>query len=483
MSANTIGNAGEFSLEQVEIIAADSTALDITANVVELDIYEDIESPVLTGRIAFGDPVNYMNTLPIIGQEYIKIKCRTPSLESSNEIIEHLFFAHSIDGVEEVNSSWTVVVMSLVSVEGIINQRKRVDRSLKGTYSDIVKTIVRSDLESTKDIYIEPSAAVKHIIAPDCAPFEILARARTQAVSAEYGSPTYQFYETTEGFHFRSLESLYVQGPSGFYTATSQGGSEKRKAGMPNVISDYQKIREWQISQGRDSLSSAVNGIWSSEVIEHDIFNKKWTKSTYNYHDAYEDEYHMNELSQDDNPSAPIFSSGPVDNDENRVSDYVKKSYLLPVSLKDRNLGTDSHYTNSLGHYPFQGYNPSKWLTRRTSVEQLLDQGILLTMEVDGYTAIHAGEVVNVELPFSAYNKSADKEVSDKWIRGAFVIRNLKHMFIKSSGKHTMILTAFKDSVEKSPEGVPQDPNPQPKEYGKSNQLTPRDFVKREDFY
>lgn len=481
--ADSIGNAGEFSLEKVEIIAADGATLDITGNVIELDIFEDIEKPVLTGKIAFGDPVNFMNTLPVIGQEYMKIECRTPSLEKPNEIIEHLFYAHSIQGVEEIRATHNVVVMSLVSVEGVVNQRKRINRTLKGTYSDIVKTIVRGDLESSKDIYIEPSSAVKQIIAPDCSPFEILKRAKTQAISTEYGSPTYYFYETFEGFHFRSLESLYVQGASGHYTAVSQGGTERRMGGMPNVLADYQKIREWQISQGRDTMSFATNGIWSSEVIEHDIFNKKWTKSSYNYHDAYEDEFHMNDLSDDDNPSAPIFSAGPVDNNQSRSSDYIKKSYLLPVSLKDRTLGIDSHYTNSEGRYPYQGYNPSKWLTRRTSVEQLMQQGVILTMEVDGYTALHAGEIVNVELPFSSYNKSADKEVSDKWIRGAFVIRNLKHSFNKADGKHSMVITCFKDSVESSPAGDPLDPNPQPKEYGKSNQLTPKEYVKREDFY
>ncbi len=117
MAQKGIGNAGEFSLDLVEIIAADGATLGITHNVLELDIYEDIEKPILTGKIAFNDPVNFMNTLPVVGQEYFKIKVKTPSFEKQEEMIEHLFFAYTISGQEELTTTNQVVVMHLIKLK------------------------------------------------------------------------------------------------------------------------------------------------------------------------------------------------------------------------------------------------------------------------------------------------------------------------------------------------------------------------------
>jgi len=479
---DTIGNAGEFSLELVQIIAADGTELDITSNVMEIDIYEDIESPCIRGTIAFNDPINFMNTLPVVGQEMIRVQVKTPSFKTSEEIIEYLFYMYTIRSMVETNPNSNVVVMEFSSVEYIVDARKRVNRTLKGTWSDIVTAIVRGDLESTKDVWAEPTAGIKQIMAPDISPLAVIKNAKREAICTEFGSPTYHFYETTQAFHFRSLESLYTKEIAGYYTTAPQGGLEKRNKGMPNVLADFQKIREWTIDQTRDTLSNSANGMWSSETIEHDIFNKTFTTTNYNYFDSFETEKHIDDFDEK-TTSQPLFSAGAVDDSNGRLSDYYKKSYLLPVSIKDKTSGSDSHYTNSKGRYPFTGYNPSKWIGRRTSTVEQVNAGLSITMTVDGYTAIHAGDVVELELPSSSQNKSADGQTVDRWFRGKFLIRNMKHSFSVTTGKHEIMMQCVKDSTASQPEGDPKEPSPQPKQYGKSNQLAPKTYNKRSDFY
>ena len=127
---------------------------------------------------------------------------------------------------------------------------------------------------------------------------------------------------------------------------------------------------------------------------------------------------------------------------------------MLPVSIKDTAKGNDAHFVSSKGDYPFAAYNPNKWLQRRTSQMAQLDGGFVITVTVNGNTALHAGEIVELELPSSAMQKSVEKETVDRFFRGPFMIRNLQHRFDVIERTHKIIMTLVKDCVEKKLEGT-----------------------------
>ena len=77
---DAIVTAGEFVIDLAEIITVDGTPLNFTNKVVNITIFEDIENPYLTGNISFMDDHNVQNLLPLIGQELLKLKIRTPSM-------------------------------------------------------------------------------------------------------------------------------------------------------------------------------------------------------------------------------------------------------------------------------------------------------------------------------------------------------------------------------------------------------------------
>jgi len=51
----SIGRTGDFKLDETLIIGVDGTPVDVTLQVAELEIIEDIENPHLQGTIAFFD--------------------------------------------------------------------------------------------------------------------------------------------------------------------------------------------------------------------------------------------------------------------------------------------------------------------------------------------------------------------------------------------------------------------------------------------
>jgi len=446
----TIQTAGDFELELAEIISVGETPVDVTAEVMEVVIYEDTQNVVLSGSIVFKDNFNLPNIMPLLGQEILRLKLSTPSLQDKPEIIdftEQVFFIHEIETSIPVGDMNQVHVLNFISMEAMINQRKKISKTLKGTYADIVKSILRGELESTKDLYIEPSSGIKQIIGPNWHPFDIIEMAKKESVSKEYDSPTYLFYETMWGFHFRSLESLYTLPTSAYYTTSSQGGLNVQKGGQQDVIGEFQKILDFNIDQKPDTLLNSSSGVYGSTLITHDIFNKTFATSTYNYLDAFPKENHINSFHG--KPENPMFSAGAQDDDKSRISDFPTKTYMLPVSIKDTAKGNDAHFGNFKGNYPFSAYNPNKWLQRRSSQMAQLDGGFVVTITVNGNTTLHAGEIVELELPYSAMQKSAENETVDRFFRGPFMIRNLQHRFDNIGRTHKIIMTLVKDCVEK----------------------------------
>ena len=96
----TIQSAGDFELELAEIISVDEISVDVTAEVMEVIIYEDTQNVVLSGSLVFKDNFNLPNVMPLIGQEILKLKLSTPSLQNKPDIIdftEQVFFIHEIE--------------------------------------------------------------------------------------------------------------------------------------------------------------------------------------------------------------------------------------------------------------------------------------------------------------------------------------------------------------------------------------------------
>jgi len=459
--AETITTAGEFVIDLAEIITVDGSPLNFTNKVVNITIFEDIENPYLTGNISFMDDHNVQNLLPLIGQELLKLKIRTPSMKEPSEIINSLFYIKSLAASMEVNANKKIISFEFISLEGMENRRKRMCRTLTGSFSSMVATILRTDLKSTKNFYVDPSVGIKKIVATDISPIFLINSFVEQAVSEKFGSPTYMFFETLDGFHFRSLESLYKDTVVMDYTADGEGGFTKRKKGYSDVLIELNKIRKSSLTIGSDSLSDSISGAYGSNVITHDIFNKTYSQTGYNYFESFEKEKHINYFNGR-GKQAPIFSAVAIDDNKSNAADRPVKTYLMPVSFSDIDSRSDAHFTNSSGSHAFNGYDPDSWITKRTSMMNNYDV-IEANIVVDGHTAVRAGDMVNLTLPSNAQSKQTNGNRVDRFYRGAFLIRNIMHDFtIDDKGnKHIIEMSCVADCVD---EQIPStDKNPVPK--------------------
>jgi hypothetical protein len=119
----------------------------------------------------------------------------------------------------------------------------------------------------------------------------------------------------------------------------------------------------------------------------------------------------------------------------------------MPTSLTG---SVDSQHVTPNNTSPYMAYDPHKWIQRRTSQMIQLDNALNINILVHGNTLVSAGDKVTVNLPYKAAVKASAGDKFDKFYKGPFIIKNIRHDFnkLKSPQKHTMHMNLVKDSLE-----------------------------------
>ena len=77
----TLQKAGSVNVRELKLISSNDLIVDLSEFLVELNLYEDIFSSHIYGDILISDSRNLIDTLPIIGEEFLNIEFFTPTVE------------------------------------------------------------------------------------------------------------------------------------------------------------------------------------------------------------------------------------------------------------------------------------------------------------------------------------------------------------------------------------------------------------------
>lgn len=209
-----------------------SRTIDISTGAISIDYYEDIFSPTITAKIKIINTGNTIvaeggtgkqsiyNGLPLRGGERVSMKIAgnsstNPGLDFTKRVADYLYVSSITDVISETNQeSFT---LHLVSREAITNETARVGKKFKVNtpISDSVENILTSYLRTTKIGTIEKTSNKYGFIGNLRKPFTILVWLASKAVPQSSGSATagFLFYQTQDGFQFRSVDGLIEQPP------------------------------------------------------------------------------------------------------------------------------------------------------------------------------------------------------------------------------------------------------------------------------
>ena len=150
MAFSELQYAGQFEIEELKLFSSPKVFIDIKELTMEVNIYEDIFKNALTGNIFVADTENLISNLPIIGQETLSLKIKTPNFDEKGTNFdfreEHKFNIFKISLSTELSHSSNIYKLEFASPEILQNLRVRVSKSYTQNISDITEDLLTNKI-------------------------------------------------------------------------------------------------------------------------------------------------------------------------------------------------------------------------------------------------------------------------------------------------------------------------------------------------
>ena len=430
---NVYQNAGDYTLDGVLIVGSSGEKINVISQVRELNIYQSIDSPFMSGNIMIADAEGVAEILPFLGQERLLFLLQTPSHEGTIDFNEYNAIIYNVETRFHTSDRKQTLVLNWTSLEHYKNIRTKISAAFNGTISDIVWEILIDDnyLSTNKPISIDLTKNIRKYVIPNLNPFQTIELLRKEAVSAEEQSPHFLFFENPNGFHFRSLDSLIgSQGDLSVDHKRTYKFEPPQENEPPTESATT--ILHWEVEDNTNNFLNTKLGMFGSTLYYHDIFNKNIQKFEFDY---TKDSFAIrNSTNQEDKSSGSLVSQGTVDKKKTITEFPDSKIFVHPTASDNLySYGTDN--------------NAEEWLQESISRE-LEREYFTLKIETYGNTDVMAGDMINVVIPSNKpLSVSSGKDAVDPILSGRYLVTSLHHKVTPTDSNHTMVMTIMKDSV------------------------------------
>ena len=456
--------AGDYNMPSIHLhnhansgFTSEEDGVNIQDLVVEMNIFEGINSNSVTGSLVIVDSVNLIGNLPIQGTERLSFKLSTPGAHEFGHIIDcseetgHPMHVYKLTDKKQLNEGTCSYVLHFCSREFLRNLRTRVSEALTGTIDQMVTKILNDEnyLDSKRKLFYQKTRNQDKIVIPNMKPFqaiEMLAK-RALADQTESSSAGYHFYQTTKGFHFRSFESMCVNAygqprqvkqefnymPINLRDPqiTDIGRHRGQLAAGDKILHDLTSVEDYRfINNFHDVAMNQAAGTYAHRVITHNLFNKSYKESNYHYHNRFQQTKHT------DGPNPAVVDT-PVDFDNKGVSDYPESR----VTVMPTTQYTHGEKTGAFGIDVEQdGITEASIISQRAAVEA----GTRLKLTVKGQSYLEPGDLIQFNI-LSVENKVISEGALDPHFSGRYIISKIRHRV--TNDEYIQVLECVKDSV------------------------------------
>lgn len=288
--------AGDVSIDKVKIVTRNGMGQDIAAQVISIQLFEDIFSPFITGSLIVRESLDLINLFPFAGEELLELEINTPSLQNGN--IKGNFYIYKLTDRELLGDKSVVYQLHFISQEAIVDMNKKVSRVFGDKPETIVEYLSKDEingLQTKKKFITEPTSNIIKFISNFWSPTKAIQYATTGAVNKN-GSPSYLFFENRDGLNFVSLESMYTNKVYQEFTYDKYTRDKLKNGGdVRNVTEDYKRIDNISIPVGFDYIDRIKSGMFASKLISYDLTKKQYNVKPFNMFDHFDGGKHLNQ--------------------------------------------------------------------------------------------------------------------------------------------------------------------------------------------
>ena len=414
-------SASEASLYEELILESNarSSTADLKLGTISIDYYEDLFSPTITAKMRVvntGDSIaaegekerqSIYNGLPLRGGERLSMKILDHGKTGSGEDKTGLDFTDPdrnliVSSITEVisESQRESFMLNLVSREAISNETTRVFKKYSAKISTSVETILKDVLATEKDRYeVSDTSNDYKFIGNLRKPFTILVWLASKSVLDKSGDTTagFLFYQTQDGFRFKSIDNLTKQKSKATYTYTEINESSTE------TNNDF-RILNYGVDKNQNLLEKLRLGTYSSVRVTFDPYTFECKERIFKFDEAGIDKLgNKVELPQISEDSEKTLSDIP-----SRVfSQVVDRGTFEPDVSTTENADPTKYQAQSAMRY-------------NVMVTQLLS--IIVPCNTD----LRAGDIITCKFPKISRE---DSERFDSETSGKYIIKELCHHF------------------------------------------------------
>ena len=419
-----------------------SDTVNLADGILELNYIESIMNDTIKVNLSFvdtGASINdktVMEGLPLVGQEKVVLKFRDNNKNVLGDKPELVLYVNKITPAAD-KSQKSIVGLELVSKEYILNEKIRVTKRMDGKVSDHIRTILTSQdyLKTEKKVDIEDTINNFNFFGNNkksLYTINWLSKKGVSAKSQKLGtSAGYFFYETSEGFFFKSIDSLLDQEPK-----TKMIYNETPDTRGSNIPEGYdQKILRFQKSNAVNVQEKLKMGSYSNRVVLFDPFTCFYevkTNDTDRTQDSLKKGGKELSLSESRNKEFDI----PGNNKEfSRTQYFLLDKGTAPTGNADQQIeksGEENFEYGQIANQSMMRYN------------QLYAMRASIT--IAGNFSLHAGDAIFIDSPGLQKKNTADVDRRDG---GLYIITDICHK-IDGTGTYTQCNLA-RDSFGRKP--------------------------------
>ena len=445
---------GQYNLSEIAIIsyrfAEDSKPrrIDISGILYNFEIAEDIFLNNVVGSVIVYDMQDIRSIMPMVGLERLSLKFNSPGMNGYDysEDTGVPLQIYKIDKVRKdpKNEKAQLYQIYFCSPEMFRNSTTKISKAYAGPVEDAVKDILRNYLKSKKPLHFEPTATNAKYVIPNLKPYDAINFLATQAQSKKFRvNAGYLFYETSEAFHFRSLDSMMgldgqlseVPPKWKYMSMITSVADNPDRAEIKDVERRLSTVIKYEFDKPVDTLDNINGGFYANKVTVHDAFNKTISTKVYDYNETGPFQAHTEMAASQFETAGLLYpqdgkGKGVKFSDTNKGLNEMPEAKTMVVTETSK-VHNDYEFTSNKELLPL--------ITHQRQAMRNMNLSLL----VYGNTLINAGDIITFDAPLQ---RPGDVE-NNPYTTGRYVIMAIKHMVNVEAQRHEMVLKCFKDAV------------------------------------
>jgi len=423
----------QFRIKQVSIMTKGG-AIDISAIFAEINIFDCIFTPMMTGNILIVDAVGLSNVLNFDGSEVLLIE-----IEKNENFIQFKksFRIYKQSERRNTNQSTETYILHFASDEFIFSMQQRVNQSYQSTYSEIIDKILTSHLklESRDKGLFEKSFGIRKVVIPNLSPIEAIEWCTKRSLDGK-NAPSFLFFANIFGYNYVSLSTLLTK------DSILKINFDPKNLNQKDALDEMSSARSFEVVAQNDSVDKIKSGVNAGRFIGFDPITRSFGEKIITFDDHYNLIEHSNQnpnkteiFNKDNSTNLTTINSRKVLSifgANRKNSEYIKKYDGDSISKVE-------NYEN----FAFQ---------RRAIFKNLTAKRIKLVMP--GNFQLTSG--FNVDIETSGFNKkNKETKSEEKSLNSKYLIIAARHTI--ATNKHETMIEIVTDSTN-DPENYTSNP-------------------------